>query len=398
MAPSTTRWNPLTWFKAKPATLARVRADRERSSLSGPIDLRLESRPTPLFPMLLGGSVAALVITAIGAAALVKVDQIVPVEGTLRTLRSTQDLKADQPGVVTEVLVKDGQLVAKGAALVGLDTTILEGRKQALATQSQQITTSRRAEVQRLNGALAQLDSTETGLRSQIAINRQQLESLRALERQGAASRFQLFDYEKTQAQLEAQLRQNNDERTKLRAESLQTQAELARAEAENQASAVENREQLQRVVLRAPVAGTILNLKAKTSQVVGAGEVLLQLVPTDSLQAQTFIANQDLAFVRPGQRADLAFAAYDRNKYGTMPGFVTTIGTDALPPDETFNYPRVPINVRLSRQYVEADGKRFQLQAGMALTADLHLDRRTVLELFTSSFVRNANAVRTIR
>jgi HlyD family secretion protein len=80
------------------------------------------------------------------------------------------------------------------------------------------------------------------------------------------------------------------------------------------------------------------------------------------------------------------------------MPGFVTTIGTDALPPDDTFNYPRFPINVRLSRQYVEADGKRFQLQAGMALTADLHLDRRTVLELFTSSIVRNANAVRTIR
>jgi hypothetical protein len=53
--------------------------------------------------------VAALVITAIGAAALVKVDQIVPVEGTLRTLRSTQDLKVDQPGVVTEVLVKDAR-------------------------------------------------------------------------------------------------------------------------------------------------------------------------------------------------------------------------------------------------------------------------------------------------
>lgn len=95
----------------------------------------------------------------------------------------------------------------------------------------------------------------------------------------------------------------------------------------------MENREQLQRVVLRAPVAGTILNLKAKTSQVVGAGEVLLQLVPTDSLRAQAFISNQDLAFVRPGQKADIALAAYDRNKYGTIPGSVSTIGTDALPP-----------------------------------------------------------------
>ncbi len=398
MAPPSVRWNPITWFKRNSTSQRTITVASDRGGLARPMDLRLESRPTPLFPMVLGGSVAVLVVTALGVAALVKVDQIVTVEGTLRTLRSTQDLKVDQPGVVTEVLVKDGQLVAKGAALVGLDTTILEGRKQALATQSQQITTSRRAEVQRLKGALAQLDSTETGLRSQIAINRQQLESLRALERQGAASRFQLFDYEKTQAQLEAQLRQNNDERTKLRAQSLQTQAELARAEAENQANAVENREQLQRVVLRAPVAGTILNLKSKTSQVVAAGEVLLQLVPTDSLQAQAFISNQDLAFVRPGQKADIALAAYDRNKYGTIPGSVSTIGTDALPPDDTVKFPRFPIDLNLSRQYVSSDGKRFALQAGMAVSADLHLERRTVLELFSSSILRNTNAVRTIR
>ena len=398
MVPPSARWNPLTWFKRNSTSQRTITVASDRGGLARPMDLRLESRPTPLFPMVLGGSVAVLVVTALGVAALVKVDQIVTVEGTLRTLRSTQDLKVDQPGVVTEVLVKDGQLVAKGAALVGLDTTILEGRKQALATQSQQITTSRRAEVQRLKGALAQLDSTEMGLRSQIAINRQQLESLRALERQGAASRFQLFDYEKTQAQLEAQLRQNNDERTKLRAQSLQTQAELARAEAENQANAVENREQLQRVVLRAPVAGTILNLKSKTSQVVAAGEVLLQLVPTDSLRAQAFISNQDLAFVRPGQKADIALAAYDRNKYGTIPGSVSTIGTDALPPDDTVKFPRFPIDLNLSRQYVSSDGKRFALQAGMAVSADLHLERRTVLELFSSSILRNTNAVRTIR
>lgn len=36
--------------------------------------------------------------------------------------------------------------------LVSLDTTILEGRKQALAAQSSQISTSSRAEVERLRG------------------------------------------------------------------------------------------------------------------------------------------------------------------------------------------------------------------------------------------------------
>jgi HlyD family secretion protein len=398
MAPSSFSWNPLTWFRRKPASRPSITVASDRGSLARPMDLRLESRPTPLFPMVLGGSVAVLVVTALGAAALVKVDQIVTVQGTLRTLRSTQDLKPEQGGLVTEVLVKEGQLVVKGEPLVGLDTTILEGRKQALATQSQQIGTSSRAEVERLRGSLAQLDSTEIGLRSQISINRQQLESLRALERQGAASRFQLLDYEKTEADLEARLRQNNDERIKLRAESQQKQAELARADADNRANAVENRERLQRVVLRAPVAGTILNLKAKTGLVVNSGEVLLQLVPTDSLRAQAFIRNQDLAFVRPGQKADIALAAYDRNKYGTIPGSVTTIGTDALPPDATYNFPRFPVDLKLSRQYVSSNGKLYELQAGMAVSADLHLERRTVLDLFMSSILSNTNAVRTIR
>ncbi len=398
MVPPSARWNPLTWFKRNSTSQSTITVASDRGGLARPMDLRLESRPTPLFPMVLGGSVAVLVVTALGVAALVKVDQIVTVEGTLRTLRSTQDLKPDQAGVVTEVLVKEGELVTKGMPLVSLDTTILEGRKQALAAQSSQIGTSSRAEVERLRGALAQLDSNEIGLRSQIAINRQQLASLRTLERQGAASRFQLLDYEKTEADLNTKLRQNNDERIKLRAESQQKLAELARADADIRANAVENREQLQRVVLRAPVAGTILNLKAKTSQVVGAGEVLLQLVPTDSLRAQAFISNQDLAFVRPGQKADIALAAYDRNKYGTIPGSVSTIGTDALPPDDTVKFPRFPIDLNLSRQYVSSDGKRFALQAGMAVSADLHLERRTVLELFSSSILRNTNAVRTIR
>lgn len=53
---------------------------------------------------------------------------------------------------------------------------------------------------------------------------------------------------------------------------------------------------------------------------------------------------------------------------------------------------------MNLSRQYVSSDGKRFALQAGMAVSADLHLERRTVLELFSSSILRNTNAVRTIR
>lgn len=390
------RWNPLARRPRAGATAATPVSSR--SGLARPLDLRLESRPTPWFPIALGGSVAALVLTAIAAAALVKVDQIVSVQGTLKTLRSTQDIKPDQPGLVTRVLVREGQAVRRDQPLVMLDTTVLQGRRQALETESVQIGSSAQAELNRLRGALAQLDSANVGLRSQLAITQQQLESVRALERQGAASRFQVLDYEKTQAQLTAELRKNGDERVKLAAESRQRLADLARSQAQNQANRVENRERLQRVLLRAPVAGTILNLKAKSSQVVGAGEVLLQLVPDDSLRAEAFVNNQDLAFVRPGQIADIAIQAYDRNKYGTIRGHVSTIGTDALPPDSTYRFTRFPIGLTLSSQYLQSQGRRYALQAGMAISADLRLEKRTVLDLFSSAVLRNADAVRTIR
>jgi hemolysin D len=369
-------------------------AEREETAFG----LRLESRPTSWFPALLGGAMAALVIAAVGASAFFKVDQIVSVQGTLRTLRSTQDIKPDEPGLVTRVLVKEGDLVRKDQPLVMLDTTVLVGKQQALETERAQIGSSSQAELNRLQGALAQIESIDAGLRDQLRIIRQQLESVRILEREGAASRFQVLDYEKNEAQLSAELRKNADERVKLAAESRQRQAELARSQAQNRSLQVENLERLQRVVLRAPVAGTILNLKAKTSQVVASGEVLLQLVPSDSLRAEAFVSNMDLAFVRPGQIADLAFAAYDRNRYGTIEGTVNTIGTDALPADETYNFIRFPISLNLSRQYVEAEGKRYPLQAGMALTADLRLEKRTILDLFMSSVMRSTDAVRTIR
>jgi HlyD family secretion protein len=107
-----------------------------------------------------------------------------------------------------------------------------------------------------------------------------------------------------------------------------------------------------------------------------------------------------DLAFVRPGQSAELEFPAYRRDKYGWLPAEVISIGTDALPPDATseLKVPRFPVKLKLARQYLEVDGQRFGLQAGMALTANLKLDKASILELLFNQFTGGARALRTIR
>ena len=59
--------------------------------------LRLETRPSPVLPAVLAGSLSILVLALIGFAATVKVTQVVSVPGKLVTRRSTQDLTTPEP-------------------------------------------------------------------------------------------------------------------------------------------------------------------------------------------------------------------------------------------------------------------------------------------------------------
>jgi multidrug resistance efflux pump len=362
-------------------------------------DTRLESRPTPWVPMVAGGAVAGLVLVCLGASALVQVDQQVSAVGQLNPLRSTQDIKAPESGVVIRVFVREGQEVAPGQALALLDPVILKGKTKALQDQQQQLGVITSQELARLQGALGQVRAERAGLLQSRLILKEQVAGLVQLQTEGAASRFQLLDYQKQLSDVVAKLAANSQEQRKLTAESNQRRAELNSKQAENQATKVETETRLGRVTLRAPVRGTVLNLKAKTGNVINAGvEPLMQLVPTDNLQGVVYVSNQDLAFVRPEQQAEVSVDAYDRSRYGTLQAVVTTIGTDSLPPDAQFNFSRFPIGLRLKSQTLQRDGQTFRLQAGMAITADLRLEKRTLFELLFSSISNSARAVKSIR
>lgn len=362
-------------------------------------DSRLEQRPTPWGPFLVGGSIAGLVVVVVGLSAIVKVDQLVRATGKLEPVRSTQEIKAAEAGVVTDVLVREGQTVAAGAPLVMLDPRILEGRRDALSIQQKELAEITTQELARLQGALGEAKATQVGLEQQLAILRQQSGEMQQLARSGAVSRFQVLDYQKQLSEREAQLQANLEQQARLEAESMQKRAELSRQQAETRANQLETQTRLGRITLRAPVRGTVLNLKAKTGAVVTeAGEPLLQLVPSDNLQARVFIPDKDLAFVFPGQEAEVEVEAYDRSRYGALPARVTVIGTDALPPDDLYKFSRFPITLKLSNQALQRDSQTFPLQAGMAVSADLKLEKRTLMELFFSRILRDTRALQRMR
>jgi len=360
--------------------------------------LRVESRPTPVFTLVVGGAVSLLVITIAAAVSVVQVDQILAVTGELKTRRSTQDIKAAEPGEVTRVLVKEAQAVQAGEPLVVLNPRVLQSRSVAQREKNSSLVVQGRAELVRLQRQIEASRAARAGLESQLAITEEQLRRTDALVKEGAAPYFQVLDYQKTASQLRAQIDQSHQDELRAIAESQQKQAEVAGDEATLRAEAIETQEKLRQVVLRAPVNGSVLDLQAKTGLLVGAGEALLRIVPSDNLQARVEVPNADLAFVREGQTAKVAVQAYDRNKYGTIDATVKTISRDAVEAKAAGETPKFPVTLVLARQTIEHKGKTYELQPGMAVRADLKLDRRSILELLMSQFSNGANALRTIR
>jgi multidrug resistance efflux pump len=360
--------------------------------------LRVESRPTPLFSLVMGGSLSLLILTATAAISLIHVDQILMVSGELKTRRSTQDLKSAEASEVTRVLVQEAASVKAGDPLVVLNPRVLQSRNQAQTTQTRSLLEQGRSELIALQRSIESLRANRAGLQQQLTITEEQLRRTDELVKQGAAPYFDVLNYQKQASQLKAQIDQSRQDELRAVAESQQKQADMSGQEAQLKADQFETMEKLRQVTLRAPVNGTILDLQAKTGQVVGPGETLLKIVPQDSLEAQVMVPNAELAFVKVGQTGQMEVLAYDRNKYGTIDVTVTTISRDAIEAKTTGEMPQFPVTLKMARQSISHEGKTYELQPGMAVRADLKLDRRSILELLLSHFTNGANALRTIR
>jgi multidrug resistance efflux pump len=346
--------------------------------------LRLESRPSPKLPLVLAGALSVVTLTVFVAAAVVQVDQIVAVPGKLVTRRSTQALTTPEQGVVKEVFVKEGQRVEAGQPLVVLDPQVQRSDVNELGLQLQ-------AEDSRLASARARVMESIAGLERQEAIDRRVLEPLQRLSAEGGIRMLDVAEKERLLEATRRELAEARRELVTINFESQRTQAQL-------RADLVGARSKLELVTLRAPVNGTVINLQAQTGQVASGQVPLLKLVPSDELQAQVFAPNRDLAFIRPGQKAEVGFTAYDPTLYGTLPAVVATISEDALPPSPEYDYPHFPITLALEKQVLQSKGQRFALQPGMALNAQIKLQKRTILQLFFSRFNQTLDAVRTVR
>ncbi len=263
-------------------------------------------------------------------------------------------------------------------------------QQETLSSQNQVISAQdeinrTQTEIESTQGEIERLQQEQQRLKYEISRLQE--------ERQNAKAKFQkeihsrIAENQKKIDEVEAQLsRSRLDNKQQL----AQIQSRLARAE-----------QDLEYTEIRSPADGYVFNLQPTDEYVVGSGETVVEIVPTDKLVASVEISNQDIGFVEEGMKVDLKVASFPHTEFGVIEGELTEIGKNALPPDREKGRQKYmfPAKVTLEKQNFPIDEERsIPLQSGMAVSAQIKVRERTVLSILTNAFLRKTSSFENVR
>lgn len=140
---------------------------------------------------------------------------------------------------------------------------------------------------------------------------------------------------------------------------------------------------------LLAPIDGVVQQLAVHTQGgVVTPAQALLVVVPRDAvLEAEAWLENKDVGFVRPGQTVELKVDTFPFTRHGTVTGTVTTVSGEAVQVESVGLV--YAMRVSLGRAAIEADGLPVTLLPGMAVTVEVRTGERRLIEYFLSPLLR---------
>lgn len=333
------------------------------------------------------------------------IDEVTRGDGKAIPSSKLQKIQNLEGGIVSELYVKEGQIVEAGAPLIRLDDTRFvsnAGETEALrlamqlrverlsaqvddrplnipdevlkaapsqAANERSLYESRRQQLKDEVGGLQEqlvqrqqelreFTSKQGQYRSQLSLQRQEINMSEPLVAQGAVSPVEVLRLKRAEMETRGQLdattlaipraesaikevqRKIDETRGKFRSEAL-TQLNEARTElnkAESTGRALEDR--VSRTLVTSPVRGIVKQLLVNTvGGVIQPGSDMVEIVPlNDTLLVEAKIRPQDIAFLHPGQEAIVKFTAYDYTIYGGLKAKLERIGADTIT-DEDKNH-----------------------------------------------------------
>ena len=371
------------------------------------------------------------------------------VVGTGRVIPSQQlqVIQTADGGVVTDVLVSEGQSIRAGDLLMRIDATtslsqLGELRQRRLALRASVARLEAEAEGRDVvtfpDAMAAELPSVVAAeraafearrerLRSDIALHEQQREQrqqdlaelqarriraqasmepltrelalTRQLKQRGVVPEIELLRLERQHAEVKGDLTILEASVPRAEAAIAEADSRLANVRAIFRSEARERlagvlaemvvieetlkaaRARVARTDIRSPVDGIVNTLAVTTiGAVKGPGEVLAEVVPLDdTLLVEARISPTDIAFIFPGQTANVKLTAFDYLIYGSLAGEVERVGADTRTDDQGEAY--YPVTVRTRETDIVSKGRKLTVLPGMVATIDILTGEKSVLD-----------------
>lgn len=340
-------------------------------------------------------------------AAVFHIDQVVKAQGQVIASSKTQIIQAADGGVLSEMLVQEGDEVTAGQVIAVLE------KARALAAYQDSLgkVTALRTTVIRLEAEIAEkpfvipegtqkdyptLAETQMnlykqrvdGFNAQIAVLK---DNLRLAESELAmnAPLAKLGDISKADLlRIQRAVNEAKSNIVNYRNKYFQdasTELNKAQEDLNSQEQSLRDRsELLDHTDIISPVAGIVKNIKLTTlGGVVRSGDEILQILPTeDVLVVEAKVKPSDMANMRVGLPAKVKLDAYDYSIFGAMNGTVSYVSADSLT-EETrtgpVTYYRVKVNIHES-EYKEKASEDLEVRPGMTASVDMKTGARSVL------------------
>ncbi len=347
-------------------------------------------------------------------------DEVTVGTGKVTPSSHAQLIESLDGGIVSALLVHEGDIVNKGQMLARLDPTRFQSnygeaaaRARALRASSERLRSELTGEPLRFGDESMRepdlvarerqlyesrrrnLDETVANLQSSYKLVMEELRMTQPLVAKGAAGAVEVIRLKRQATELKGKIDDaRNQFAVRAREEQVKNNAEL---DAQLQVMAGKA-DQLDRASLFSPVRGVVKDVQVTTvGGVLPPGGKLMEIVPLeDQLLIETRINPRDIAYIRPGLAATVKITAYDSSIYGNLTGTVEVVSPDTLQDEVKRDqyYYRVYVRTQNAELH-NRNGKRFPILPGMVASVEIKTGQKTVMDYLVKPLNKVKEALR---
>ena len=342
-------------------------------------------------------------------------EQISHATGSVIASAKTQSVQTAIDGVITEVLVHEGEQVRKDQELVLLNKQqnqaafeAINGKVAALKAALTRLKSEVYGVALKFPDELkdySEFVSTQTelyhrrkkalnddifALNESLSLTQSELNLNLPLLKTGDIGATEIIKLKKQIADMKGQITNKQNRYFQ------EAQVELTKIEEDLSIKLQELEDKkvnLEHSVIYAPMDAIVKNIIITTKGAkVRPGDVILELVPSsDKLIVEAKFHPRDLSFIQIGQKAAVKLDAYDYSIYGIFHVIVKYISPDALiektQKGEEF-YFRVQIELD-TKELITKNGRKIEISPGMTANIDIVTGERTVFDYLAKPIVK---------